>query len=276
MPDRRAELFQLLAEIPPPKATQESWAAYEALGIGQSDTPLLIDILSDNALYETIYDAREEIPEAWIPLHCARALGQLRAVEATAPLLAVLEALPDDDWFATDLASAMALIGPGALPMLAAYLADESKDLYDRSSTAECIAAIGQQHPEAKDGCVHTLQGQLALYAHTDPTLNGLLVSDLLDLKALDAMDTIRLAYQTGHVDWSICGDLEDVEIAMGLRDQRSTPPPKLNLFSKLEAEEEFYPAKQNQQPIHRGEKVGRNDPCPCGSGKKYKKCCLN
>lgn len=24
------------------------------------------------------------------------------------------------------------------------------------------------------------------------------------------------------------------------------------------------------------GEKVGRNDPCPCGSGKKYKKCCLH
>ncbi|MDP3093266.1 MAG: preprotein translocase subunit SecA [bacterium] len=24
------------------------------------------------------------------------------------------------------------------------------------------------------------------------------------------------------------------------------------------------------------GEKVGRNDPCPCGSGKKYKKCCMN
>jgi len=21
---------------------------------------------------------------------------------------------------------------------------------------------------------------------------------------------------------------------------------------------------------------IGRNDPCPCGSGKKYKKCCLN
>ncbi|NNL99647.1 MAG: YchJ family protein [Gammaproteobacteria bacterium] len=28
-------------------------------------------------------------------------------------------------------------------------------------------------------------------------------------------------------------------------------------------------------QPFTRGEqKVGRNDPCPCGSGKKYKKCC--
>jgi preprotein translocase subunit SecA len=27
------------------------------------------------------------------------------------------------------------------------------------------------------------------------------------------------------------------------------------------------------QQPIHVGDKVGRNDPCPCGSGKKYKSC---
>ncbi len=26
----------------------------------------------------------------------------------------------------------------------------------------------------------------------------------------------------------------------------------------------------------HAGKKIGRNDPCPCGSGKKYKKCCLN
>ena len=26
--------------------------------------------------------------------------------------------------------------------------------------------------------------------------------------------------------------------------------------------------------PIHNGQKIGRNDPCPCGSGKKYKNCC--
>jgi preprotein translocase subunit SecA len=27
-------------------------------------------------------------------------------------------------------------------------------------------------------------------------------------------------------------------------------------------------------QPVTKGKKTGRNDPCPCGSGKKYKKCC--
>ena len=26
---------------------------------------------------------------------------------------------------------------------------------------------------------------------------------------------------------------------------------------------------------VRQGPKIGRNDPCPCGSGKKYKKCCL-
>ena len=31
-------------------------------------------------------------------------------------------------------------------------------------------------------------------------------------------------------------------------------------------------PAKK--QPVVKGEKIGRNDPCPCGSGKKYKNCC--
>jgi preprotein translocase subunit SecA len=30
----------------------------------------------------------------------------------------------------------------------------------------------------------------------------------------------------------------------------------------------------QTVQQVVRGDKIGRNDPCPCGSGKKYKKCC--
>jgi len=27
--------------------------------------------------------------------------------------------------------------------------------------------------------------------------------------------------------------------------------------------------------PVQSSHKPGRNDPCPCGSGKKYKKCCM-
>lgn len=33
--------------------------------------------------------------------------------------------------------------------------------------------------------------------------------------------------------------------------------------------------SKHNVQKINQTKKTGRNDPCDCGSGKKYKKCCL-
>ncbi|RLB85396.1 MAG: hypothetical protein DRH26_18335 [Deltaproteobacteria bacterium] len=29
-----------------------------------------------------------------------------------------------------------------------------------------------------------------------------------------------------------------------------------------------------NPPQLLKSDKIGRNDPCPCGSGKKYKKCC--
>lgn len=42
-----------------------------------------------------------------------------------------------------------------------------------------------------------------------------------------------------------------------------ATPPPQ---FSQA--------PEEKQRPVRVADKVGRNDPCPCGSGKKYKKCC--
>ena len=41
------------------------------------------------------------------------------------------------------------------------------------------------------------------------------------------------------------------------------------------EDEEEYYDTQEagKQEPVRVGPKVGRNDPCPCGSGKKYKNC---
>ncbi len=56
---------------------------------------------------------------------------------------------------------------------------------------------------------------------------------------------------------------------------------PKLPLEQEHDAGEELLTDAEEggeavkEEPIKReGEKVGRNDPCPCGSGKKYKKCC--
>lgn len=40
------------------------------------------------------------------------------------------------------------------------------------------------------------------------------------------------------------------------------------------EKRKEIKAAYNKTKTVVKGEKIGRNDPCPCGSGKKYKKCC--
>ncbi|MBL7962128.1 SEC-C domain-containing protein, partial [bacterium] len=39
------------------------------------------------------------------------------------------------------------------------------------------------------------------------------------------------------------------------------------------EGQGEEQPAKVSHTPVRAEQKVGRNDPCPCGSGKKFKHC---
>lgn len=38
---------------------------------------------------------------------------------------------------------------------------------------------------------------------------------------------------------------------------------------------DEFMRAMRNKRPIKKDNHIGRNEPCPCGSQKKYKNCCL-
>lgn len=51
----------------------------------------------------------------------------------------------------------------------------------------------------------------------------------------------------------------------------------ELPQWKEIFAEEklkELYKEQKNSGTIRKEKKVGRNDPCPCGSGKKYKHCC--
>ena len=49
---------------------------------------------------------------------------------------------------------------------------------------------------------------------------------------------------------------------------------PQWNDIFTEERQKELYKEQKSSTTIVKGKKVGRNDPCPCGSGKKYKHCC--
>jgi uncharacterized protein YecA (UPF0149 family) len=69
--------------------------------------------------------------------------------------------------------------------------------------------------------------------------------------------------------------------ISLGVPAQESAQKKQALKYKGADGVEQFGAAKKSNEaapekfsPIINKNKVGRNDPCPCGSGKKYKKCC--
>ena len=50
---------------------------------------------------------------------------------------------------------------------------------------------------------------------------------------------------------------------------------PQWDALLTSERRAELYKEQKNSGTVRNEKKIGRNDPCPCGSGKKYKHCCL-
>jgi hypothetical protein len=255
----------------------EGWPDYLALGFTRGHVADLIRMATDLDLH----DLPAESLEVWAPVHAWRALGQMRAVEAARALVFLFERVKYDDWLAEELPTVFSMIGPAAVPALEAFLADDGVEDISRISVPSCLVRMAENHPGERDPCIGVLIRQLQKFETNGPVLNGILIWALIDLGATEAIDVIRQAYRENQVDFSILGDIEDAEIEMGLRKSRSTPRPRVNLFDRaLEsaglADHGVDDEAFRSVPVRRAAKVGRNDPCPCGSGKKYKKCCLN
>jgi hypothetical protein len=253
------------------------WLNYVSdLELTAEHVPELIRLACDAALHT----AESEDPAVWAPTHAWRALGQLRAVEAVAPLLGLLRERADDDWVDIELPYVFGLIGPGAIPHVTDFLADQSVTMEPLITAIKCLLEIAERNPPSRNECIDILARRLKCGAENDPTVNGFLISALIDLEAIETIGLIRQAFDQQVVDLSIAGDVEDVEMEFGLRRQRSTPRPVYPSFfgNPLSDPAEVISGAitgRNAEASAGHRKVGRNDPCPCGSGKKYKKCCL-
>ena len=268
------------------------WRDYAALNLSFENIPDLIRMATDDQLN----DAPQAGPLVWAPVHAWRALGQLHAAEAIAPLLSLFQRIEkfQDDWVQSDVPKALGQIGAAAIEPAAHYLADASHDEWARIAAAETLGKIATAHPDLRAACVGKLAAQLEKFSEQSETLNAFLVSPLWDLRAVEVMPLIERAYSAGRVDESVLGDVEDAQIHFGLKPKREQMPKPNQLttfreqFSGLE--EQLHALKQENaespsfvddlsfgpapKPYLAPPKIGRNEPCPCGSGKKYKKCC--
>jgi hypothetical protein len=251
--------------------SMRDWPDYLHLGFTAEHVPDLIRMATDKDLLWAKGDSRE----VWAPLYAWRTLAQLKAAEAIDPLIGLFNVLSDDDWACSELPKVMACLGSNAIGPLTQFLLNTSNQEFARTTAGDSLAKLGELHPEFRERCVVALNACLELQSPNLPALNGLLVGNLLDLNAKESINVIRKAFANNIVDLQVVGDVEDVEIELGLRQQRDTPRPRLwPMPGWMHNPEGDLETLLRHTSSH--VKIGRNEPCPCGSGKKYKKCCLN
>jgi hypothetical protein len=192
----------------------DQWPDYLALGIGPEQIPDLIRMATD----EKLEWADEDSLEVWAPIHAWRTLGQLRAEAAIEPLFSLFTGLYESDWVTEELPEVFGMIGPAALPILKAAIADIATDEEICIDAISCVQKIGARWPEARSACVALLMDQLELFTVNDPEVNGFLVLELVDLKAIEAAPLIERAFAARCVDRMVMGDWEDVQVEFGLK----------------------------------------------------------
>jgi uncharacterized protein YecA (UPF0149 family) len=80
--------------------------------------------------------------------------------------------------------------------------------------------------------------------------------------------DGIEITRKAGDAQfWMEAVEPALVEIHAFWKARRASQPPGLS-------GDDFHPVRQRASVMQGAPKVGRNDPCLCGSGKKFKKCC--
>jgi hypothetical protein len=203
---------------------KKEWLDYLALGLTQADVPELCRMILD----EDLTWADSESDEVWSGVHAWRALAQLKDESALPALIELLGKVDeyDDDLLSDELPLVLAHIGPAALEPLRHFLADTDQGHWARVAAANALVHLAQHHPNLRPDCVAALSAQLVQFAEQDAGFNGLLISYLVDLKAVEAAPVMEQAFAANKVDLMLQGDWEEVQIRLGLLKERTTPPP--------------------------------------------------
>ena len=263
----------------------------------------LRDVLQDDDYWEA------EDNSQWMPLHAVKLLGTLADPRAIPQLVnsLILANEVDNDWIMEDFPTVFGRIGPPAIAPLKDFILANKGDnelWWSRSAAADGLIAIVFNHPLEREQILsffHEL-----LLGEDDTEFLSFAAGSLLDLGDTSSFPVLEKAFDRGIIDDSII-DRDDLE------QERDKPYYLKNndllhfydpeevakrqaRWEEEKAERDRYAAEKHERreksiaielkrleiantlkdrnvPTFTG-KVGRNEPCPCGSGKKFKKCC--
>jgi hypothetical protein len=194
------------------------------------------------------------------------------------------------------------LLGNQQLGVLKDFILEKDNYEFPRHLISSTVAQIALHQPERRSEVLEWYQAVFQYFIDhrneaglIDSRLLAFMAWDLIDMNASELQADLKTLYTYFFISDAIAGDREKVLSDLVNRDKREPAPLQSTAewFTDLtrtvanEWGDRTQPGAELQGPqpplnlekpkpyIREQAKIGRNDPCPCGSGKKYKKCCM-
>lgn len=235
-------------------------------------------------------------PADWLTGLMITLAGRLR-VEDTAPLLWKLSAI-DWDWYRGEAIEALKRIGTPAVAQLAREAYEQADwigrlhaaSIYSDLHTDETAAAITEALALEHDDNLRSYLGQAAAGHFDDrlvPVALSVMHEDFADPERAEIRERlVAFSHLSGYElpdrdAWE--READDLDRLASRVGDRPTGSLARLLLQVMAGDEDALDNRSfdaggwgDAEPlVSRGAHTGRNAPCPCGSGKKYKRCCL-
>lgn len=233
-------------------------------------------------------------------LHAIFLLMELKATESVTSVLDFLQyeeeflELYIGDFLTEEMWQCVYILGREKPILLKEFLLKPGVYAYAKSTVSQALKQISILEPYRSKEIEQLYEEVLYFFINAkeednviDPTFLGLMIGDVADAQFNSLFPLVEKLYDLDYIDKSLEGDFDDFvknhnEYIM--RDSNYKLQTLSEIYSSADFYEESEPKKELQHPPENESKViqmpinavkvNRNDPCPCGSGKKYKKCC--
>jgi len=208
------------------------------------------------------FDYYDEISDKWFGIHALYILGLMRSKEAFEVLKKLIKENDFGDWTTEELCHIMANFGGEFYEEIEKIVIDKSYGIWNRDAAYRALLMIGSSEKLVE------LTKKLIREADKDEEIEliCLLIPRMLSLKNIDIYRMCKMFVEKVGGCFPVFhnNELDEMWKEGGKKER------KKDLWTHFSKENLCYLYKIN----YGKPKIGRNDPCICGSGKKYKNCC--
>ena len=255
-------------------------------------------------IQEGNYWEEDGLGKGWAPIHVIFILPLIKNEEAMQLLFDILRYRRKDitNRVIGELSGLLYHFGENGIKNIIEFTKDETLEPFGRAEAITGLVVLAKTHPSHKEEIMRHISDLIEMT--DDVIFASLIADDLADFQDKSVLPLLKKAFRDGRIN-NLFIDEEEVESIINgkiIFDMERYTVDPLTHFSHENIDDlyfEYYTDDEEETEIRsflaeeedddeeifsenieaeqqaRQRKVGRNAPCPCGSGKKYKKCCL-